>query len=202
MPAVILALLFGAAFGHTYTLTNAVGGVLVLMGILWAGLTSVKTEKRRVWSFFSSQSFLLHTLFLVYLQWWAMLLNEQLPLKAILPFHINTPHVHWFMPSIFFMAALFQWAIFLRNSPTKRLTRQEFTYGAISGISNGLCAFFLILAPQVAAHWQNAMLFPIYSVGIVVFCNLWSQLLYKERVNWKANGLCMTGLLIGTIAVG
>ncbi|MCH9608666.1 MAG: hypothetical protein S4CHLAM45_12470 [Chlamydiales bacterium] len=197
-PAIVLAVLFGLQFGHSYTLWNGVGTLLVVFGILWAGWTSVKTKSWKSWTFFSTYNFILHTLFLVYLQWWAMLLNTDLPLKKLLPFHIETTHIHWFMPAIFFMAAFFQWWVYL--STERRIPkRSEFLYGLLGGVTNGSCAFFLIKAPQVASSWQNAMLFPIYSVSIIVCCNLWSQAFYKEKVNWKANSLCMGGLVIGTV---
>ena len=43
------------------------------------------------------------------------------------------------------------------------------------------------------------MIFPIFAVTIILLCNLWGQKLYKEKVNWMASGLCVVGLLIGTL---
>lgn len=43
------------------------------------------------------------------------------------------------------------------------------------------------------------MIFPIFSVTIILFCNLWGQWLYKEKVNWFANACCIGGILIGTV---
>lgn len=198
MPALILFLLFGLTYGHGYTLWNGVGSLLVVAGIFWAGWTSVKNANWKSWTYFSAMSFSLHTLFLVYLQWWAMLLAIDLPLGRLLPFHIETAHIHWFMPAVFFMAAAIQWVIYLKQGSSMP-NKSELLYGIFGGIANGLCGFFLIKAPQVVSTWQNAMLFPIYSVSIILFCNLWSQLIYKERVNWAANTLCVSGLIVGTV---
>ncbi len=198
MPALALTLLFGLKYGHGYTLYNGIGSILVAVGIFWAGWTREKSKQSKSWPLYSFFIFLVHAVYLIYLAWWAMLLTETLPLSKLLPFHITTSHIQWFMPAVFFMAALFQWGAFLkgdRHIPTK----SEVLYGLFGGITNGTCAFFLIKAPQVATSWQNAMLFPIFSVSIIVCCNIWSQALYKERVNWRANALCITGLVIGTI---
>ncbi len=43
------------------------------------------------------------------------------------------------------------------------------------------------------------MLFPIFSVTLIVGCNLWGKWLYKEQVHWKANAVCIGGLLLGTV---
>ncbi len=198
MPAIAMALLFGMTFGHTYTLWNAVGSILVLFGIMWAGWTREKNQKQMLWAIFALLIFAVHTVYLIYLQWWAMILTPELPMTRFLPFHVDSSHIQWFMPAIFFVAALFQWFVFLTQE-RRRPSRAELSYGLMGGIANGGCAFFLILAPQVALQWEQAMIFPIFSVGTLLVCNLWAQAFYKERVNWKANTLCVTGLIVGTV---
>ena len=199
MPAIMLTLLFGSTYGHGYTLMNGMGSLLVAAGILWAGWTRDAASSKRAWLIFVTAVFIFHTLYLVYLQWWAMLLSSELPLSKLVPFHLQPLHTAWFMPAIFFSAAIFQCVVYFRNET--RLPRgEEVKYGLLGGVINGGCAFFLILAPQVAKPWENAMLFPIFSVSIILICNIWAKLLYKEHVNWLANGLCIGGLLIGTIS--
>ncbi len=200
MPALVLFLFFGIHYGHSYTLWNGFGSMIVILGLFWAGHTSIKNEKWRSWTFFSTMSFVLHALFMIYLSWWAMVLTSSLPLGPLLPFHIETAHVHWFMPALFFIAALFQLGVYLTQEKSM-IKGSEFIYGVFGGLANGMCAFFLVKAPQVASGWQNAMLFPLYSVSGIVFCNIWSQLVYKEKVNWKANTICIAGLIIGTVIV-
>jgi hypothetical protein len=199
MPAIALALFFGLSYGHPYTLANGVGSFLVAIGLFWAGWTSEKNPNKGVWISFATFIFIAHLLFLVFLQWWAMILKPDLPRSALIPFHLSPVHIQWFMPAIFFVGALFQWLVFfVRRHRFPKGT--EITYGILGGITNGACTFFLILAPQVATAWQNAMIFPIFSVGIILICNAWAQILYKEKVNWWANLLCLTGLLVGTVA--
>lgn len=199
MPAILLALFFGAHFGHPYTLSNALGSVLVVIGLFWAGWTSDKTTQKGAWIFFATLIFILHTLFLVFLQWWAMVLKPSLPTSFLLPFHLDAKNIQWFMPAIFFIGALLQWIVYF-TSRHRFPKGAEITYGILGGIANGACTFFLILAPQVAKGWENAMIFPIFSVGIILICNAWAQLLYKERINWWANLVALAGLIIGTVA--
>lgn len=198
-PAIALALLFGAALGHPYTLSNAIGSAFVVIGLFWAGWTSEENPHKAIWIFYAVLIFAAHTLFLVFLQWWAMILKPGLPKTLLVPFHIEAENIQWFMPSIVFVGALFQWIVYFvkRHRMPKGA---EVYYGILGGIANGACTFFLILAPQVASSWENAMIFPIFSVGIILICNAWAQAIYKEPVNWWANALCVIGLVIGTVA--
>ncbi|NGX61356.1 MAG: hypothetical protein K940chlam9_00841 [Chlamydiae bacterium] len=197
MPGIMMALLFGATYGHPYSITTALGSVLVVLGLFWAGWTSAENPHKAFWIFFVSFIFVIHTLFLVFLQWWAMVLKPPLPTFALLPFHLPSISNQWFMPSIFLAGALFQWGVYFTQRQ-RMPYGVEIAYGIIGGVANGGCVFFQILAPQVAAPWENAMIFPVFSVTIIVLCNAWAQLLYKEQVNWLANGVCIAGLVIGT----
>lgn len=197
-PAVIMALLFGAFYGHPYTLWNGLGSVLVVLGLFWAGGTSAQNPHKAIWAIFALFIFGIHALFLVYLQWWAMILKPELPLSFLLPFHHSLRGIQWFMPTILLIGALFQWVIYWVKGQ-RRPQRVEVLYGFLGGITNGASTFFLVQAPQVAVPWQNAMIFPIFSVAIIILCNIWAQILYKERVNWWANLICMGGLVVGTV---
>lgn len=199
MPAIVLALLFGTLFGHPYTIYNGIGSALVVAGLFWAGWTSEKNPHKVVWLVFALLIFITHTLFLVFLQWWAMILKPDLPTFFLLPFHLKPENIQWFMPAIFLIGALFQWVVFL--STRHRFPKgAEIYYGIAGGVANGACTFFLILAPQVAMAWENAMIFPIFSVGVIIICNAWAQIIYREKVNWLANVVCLAGLVIGTVA--
>ncbi len=197
MPAILMALLFGAAFHHPYTLFNGIGSLLVVLGLFWAGWTTEKNPNKTTWILFALFIFAIHTLFLVFLQWWAMVLKTDLPPSSLIPFQLDASRTAWFMPAIFFVGALFQWIVYFASH--HRMPKgKEILFGILGGFANGACTFFLILAPQKAAPWENAMIFPVFSVGIILICNGWAQLLYKEKVNWWANAVCTLGLVIGT----
>lgn len=199
IPAIFMAILFGASFGHPYSFWNGLGSILVVSGLFWAAGAAEKNPQKAIWATFAIVMFAIHILFLVYLQWWALLLKPDHGFSSLLSISIDPTKVQWFMPAIFFVGTLMQGVVYL--SQEKRWpNKSEMFYGVLGGITNAVCTFFLILAPQKAAAWENAMLFPIFSVSIIILCNIWAQLLYKERVNWKANAVCLAGLLIGTIS--
>ncbi len=200
LPAILMALFFGLSFGHHYTLPNAIGSLLVVGGLFWAGWSSEKNPNKAAWLFFALLILFVHALFLIFLQWWALLLKQPgLPSSSLLPFVIDPLKVQWFMPAVLLSGSLFQIAVYLTKE--RRFPKgAELTFGILGGIANGGCTFFLVLAPQVATPLENAMMFPIFAVSIIVICNGWAQLLYKEKVNWWANSFCILGLIIGTVA--
>lgn len=199
IPAIVLVLLFGYAYGHSYSIWNGIGSLLVVAGLFWAGWSAEDNIHKKAWKNYALLMFAAHALFLVYLQWWAMVLRPELPLSSLLPFHIDPTRVAWFMPAVLFVGAIVQLGIYIYKVG-KMPKKSEVFWGILGGITNGACTFFLILAPQKATPSENAMLFPIFSVAIIIICNIWAQALYSEKVNWKANFICLAGLLIGSIA--
>jgi len=198
IPAILMALLFGAAYGHDYTLWNGIGSFFVILGLLWAGWGTGNGKDLKLWLLLIFGALACNTAFLVIMQWRAMLLKPELPAGPLLSFRIDASLCQWYMPVIFFTAAIVQFCIFL--STEKRVPRRkEFFYAVCGGLAFGLCTFFQIKATDVAGPLENAMLFPIFSVTIIVLCNIWGQWLYKEKVNWLANVVCLLGLICGTV---
>ena len=103
------------------------------------------------------------------------------------------------MPFIYFAAAAVQVCVYLFASERRKPKGAECFYGFIGGGANSISTFFLIWATEVASSLENIVIFPIFSVAIIVICNFWGQRLYQERVNWKACQVCALGLLVGTI---
>lgn len=198
MPAIVMATLFGAAFGHTYTLYHGIGSLFVLSGLFWAGRGLSGMSSFKQWFSFIGLAFIFHVIFLVIMQWRVLLITA----PDLSPFYrlmtINEAKSEWFMPMIYLGAFLFQFIVYAISE--KRFpTSIETGYGLIGGIANGCSTFFLIQATQYASKIENGMIFPIFSVLIIVFCNLWGSYLYKEKPNWRATQLCMFGLIIGTV---
>ena len=77
--------------------------------------------------------------------------------------------------------------------------QKEVVNGILGGLCNGIGTFFMIRATEVSTSFEHAMIYPIFAVTIILLCNAWGQWLYKEKVNWKANIVCVIGLLIGTL---
>ncbi|MCH9633771.1 MAG: hypothetical protein S4CHLAM7_05040 [Chlamydiae bacterium] len=199
VPAIFMMLLFGVAYGYTYAWWNAFGSALVIIGLFWAVWQTSKTVKSQsFWLVFATISFFTHVLFLMLIQWRALVIRPGLPESLLLPFTIDATHSEWFMPMLFVGATLFllyRYKIEENKSPN----RVEVSFGLVGGACNGTGTYLLIRAAQLASPWESAMLFPLYAVGIVLICNIWGKVLYKEQVHWKAMSLCSMGLFVGTV---
>lgn len=202
MPAIVMACLFGTAWGHSYTTWNGLGSILVVLGLFWAGWSSTDAVEKRLWVVFAFMAFLLHVLFLSFMQWRALMLTpDEVVATPLLPFHLHESTSQWFMPMIFVAATLIQLIVYL-VAEWRLPNRDEVFWGILGGVANGGGTFFLIRSTEVAQMWEAAMIFPIFSVSVIILCNIWGQLLYREHVNWRANSICLGGLIIGTVDWG
>lgn len=198
MPSVVMVLIFGAAFGYHYTFWNGLGSLLVVVGLFWAGWQTNNSKQKTVWFSFVTAAFFLHVIFLVFLSWKALFINYPGENGLFLSFDMDDAKNQWFMPMIFFAAFVIQALIYIVNEK-RWLKKGEVLYGVLGGVANGVGTFFMIRATEVSTSFEHAMIYPIFSVSIIILCNLWGQWLYKERVNWVATGVCLLGILIGTI---
>jgi len=198
MPILMLVIFFGSQFGFYYTLWNALGSLLVIFGICWAGWDGGQTESRRKWLWFISLTFFAHVAYLTFLNWRALFIN--FPGESGLGFAISpeAATMQWFMPIVFLTAASILAIVFFfseRRVPSKT----EFSYGVFGSVANGVGAYLILRATEVATTLEHAMLFPIFSVTLILGCNIWGKFLYQEQVNWKANAACIGGILLGTV---
>ncbi|MFY7842576.1 MAG: hypothetical protein ACOVOR_00960 [Rhabdochlamydiaceae bacterium] len=200
VPAVAMFFLFGPFFGYNYNISLAIGSCLVVIGLLRAGWSHVKSHKQINWFVSIALAFSLHVLFLVLLQVRTLCIN--FPNHHILfnfngRLNINGQDLasEWFMPFIFLTAGLCQmiWCL-LFYKPA--ITKHEYIYGTLGGIAQGLGSYFLIKATEVAQGLEQNIIFPLYSVVIIFICNIWGSLLYKEKINWMANGCCLLGIVV------
>jgi len=198
MPAIVMATLFGAAKGFPYTTWHAVGSILVVFGLFWAGKGLQGLRDRKAWITFSLAMFSFHILLLVLFQWRALVLNNLHPEEITSLFSAEQIKSQWFMPFMFLAATFVQLAVFIRYE--RRWPRGlEVFYGLLGGAANGLCTYFMIWATEVAVPLENAVIYPIFSVVTIILSNLWGQKLYQEQVNWRACQLCAFGLVVGTV---
>jgi len=188
VPAIVMATLFGAANGFLYTTWHGIGSLLVLAGLFWAGRTTEGLQNRGRWVTLVVAMFSLHVLLLVLFQYRALLINTG----------VQEAQSSWFMPIYYAVAAVIQWFVF-RRTEARSLQPKEYLYGAIGGAANSLCTFFLLQATETATGLQNAVIFPAFSIGIILLSNWWSQRVYQEKVNWRAAQVCAAGLVVGTV---
>jgi hypothetical protein len=195
-PILGMVALYGKGFGFEYTLWNGAGSLIVLAGLFWAGFEKVRSQAMGRWLFFALGAFALHILFLILLQVRGVLLN--FPQEQFLILSSDKAGCQWFMPIAFFTAAAIQLVVYLRKEARKPAA-QEMRFGLLGGAANGLGTFFLIWSTEVATSLEQAMIFPLFAVTIVLGCNLWSRFFYKEDVHWKATAVALAGIAVGSI---
>lgn len=198
MPAIIMVLCFGAAFGYTYNWAYGVGSLLVVAGLFWAGRNALGSSKKIEWGLCTAGAFLLHVLFLVMMQWRALFLHFPGENGLFLSFDMDDAKSQWFMPMVFLTAALIHAVLYVSKEKRKPY-RSEVVYGILGGIANGVGTFFMIVSTEVATPLEHAMIFPLFAVTVILCCNIWGQTLYKEKVNWWATACCLLGIVVGTL---
>ncbi|MBJ7448870.1 MAG: hypothetical protein JHC93_00750 [Parachlamydiales bacterium] len=197
-PAVIMAGLFGHDFGYVYTLWHGVGSLLVIGGLFWAGCGACRA-KGFSWIPFSLIAFFSHILMLTFIQWRTLHLRPDLPpSELLLSLPVEEAASQWFLPMVFFGAAAMQ-IIFYLVKENRAPTHREVRFGFVGGIASACAIFFLTRATEEATGVQNAFLFPLSCVTVIVLCNLWGQFLYQERVNWWATLACVIGVFVATV---
>lgn len=198
LPGIVMALVFGTAYGFTYTLWHGIGSALVIAGLYWAGKGADAVKNQRRWILFTVSMFSLHVLLLVIYQWRALMLNIPNPEELVSFFTVENVRSPWFMPMLYLGAAVIQLGVYLRHEKRVPYAR-EWLNGIGGGVTNMLCTFFLIKGTELATGLENAIIFPLFSIGTIILSNAWSQRLYQEKVNWRAAQVCALGLLIGTV---
>lgn len=198
MPSVLMVLVFGSSFNYFYTAWNGLGSVLVVFGLFWAGWETRGGLRKEKWLTFVTTAFFLHVLFLIFLSWRALFINFPDATGLFLSFDLEDAKSQWFMPMIFltsFFIQLLRYFLSEKRAPHKK----EVLYGCLGGVANGVGTFFMIRATEISQAVEHAMIYPIFAITIIILCNIWGQLLYKEKVNWLTNGLCVLGVMVGTL---
>jgi hypothetical protein len=198
LPIVAMVLIFGHEFGYFYTLWNGLGSILMVIGLFWAGSTALRSFHFQKWFLFMTITFILHILFLVFFQWRALCINFPDETGIFFPFKDNEACSQWFMPIMYATAAILQ-TLFYFKTRVNKLKFLELRYGIYGGITNGIGTFFMILSAEVANSLEHAIIFPVFAITVIIFCNLWGRWFYQEKVNWAANSLCLLGILIGSL---
>ncbi|GAB5412129.1 MAG: hypothetical protein ChlgKO_12430 [Chlamydiales bacterium] len=196
LPAVTMALLFGASFGHPYRWFNGVGSLLVIGGIFWSSWRDINCTNKKRWIFFIVLTSLSYVFFSAGMQW-KVLLETHGNTSAFLPFSLDATKSSWLMPFIFLTAALFQFVVSRREGI--RFSKDTLVYGTLGGISNGSSMFLMLAAVGKAFPWQNAIIFPLFSIAVIEICNLFGKYIYKEEIQWVPQYLCIGGLILGSV---
>ena len=196
VPGLILYLVYGESFNFTYTIANGFGSILVIIGLFLAcGKINTNTINAK-WLTYCLTAFAIHVLFLTLFQVRnLMLFNEQAGLISLIPYKIPIESQHWFQPWMYATVCIIHFIIVRKNTIFVKTT--DIRFGLIGGTLNCISMFLLLQAVSKATNFDNAMIFPIYSVTIVLICNIWAYLIYREQIPILANTLCLIGLFLG-----
>lgn len=198
VPGIIMAMVFGATLGFNYTFWHGIGSIFVLLGIFWGGRGLTGIQNRFKWTSFLVTIFSLHVLILVIYQWRAVLMNLPNPEDYASFFTAEQMKSLWFNPMLYFGTALGLFVLYFKEG-FRLPQKEEWSFGIVGGILHSTSTFFLIKGTEIATGMENVIIFPLFSVGIIVLSNLWSQKLYQEKINWRACQVCAFGILIGTV---
>lgn len=194
-PAIVLFMLFGSSFGFALTLSMGLGLVLVLIGLMWAAKEPNSIPINKSWLKFALGILFLHMMLLAIIQWRCLSFSDT-PNHFLIPFRCTPEEDAWFPPGMFTAAFLLQAGLvcFKGTFPSKK----DLILGSLGGSFNGAATYFLLLATTLATPIEKGILFPAFSVGIIMICNLWGYFLYSERVNWYAHCLCSVGIVLAS----
>jgi len=200
-PGLILFLVFGPAFGCSFSMAQLFGLVLVIVGLLFAARGNQNVQQQfsinKKWLFYALGCFLVQMSALTLMQWRCLLYASDIPMHPLIFTRVTESDDLWFMIGFFGSAFLLQ-LILLINQKTP-VQKQELVYGSFGGLANGASTYFLLLATKFALPLEKGILFPCFAVCVIVLCSLWARFLYKERFNVLSNSFCSFGILVGTL---
>ena len=197
LPPLLLALIFSKPFGFSLSLGNLAGMILVIAGLFWSAIGESKVALRKTWVAYALLTFVVQGLILSIFQWRCLLIQEGLPTHKLIPFSCPSSSDQWFMPALFFASAIYQ-ALYFCVAERRLPRRIEIFGGSWGGVANGLSTFFILKATRVASLDEKVMLFPLFTVMVVLLCNVYGKMFYHEKISWRANALAALGIFIGT----
>ncbi len=183
VPGFLIALIVGTEV-FPYTIWQALGSICLVIGLFWA----MSKEPSSGWIAFALFAFCLQTIFLLFSQVHGFILEH----AALYDLASD-----WFVPIIFLCAAGMHCLIFAVKE-NRMPTKMEAFWGTLGGLLNGACAFFFMHATFATSGIERSFIFPVFSISLILSCNIWGQFLYGEKVHWRANSLCLVGVFLAT----
>ncbi len=179
VPPLAMSIFFGERCGYIYGWLQGLGALLVVLGFTRAIFKQRGLTKR--WALATLAAFTSLTIVFIALQYQALLYcRDELQMR-------------WFLPLFFASTAT---VLAIRHF----LNGWSLSTSLFFSTSGAICTFlanqFLVIALGLATGVLSLLIVPIYSVLIIAFCNLWSQWLYKERVDWLGTAIAASGIVI------
>ncbi len=197
-PGLILFMLLGSDFGFSFTFIQLVGIMLVLAGLFLGAKKQNENKASSKWLLYTLACFIAQILALTCIQARCVLFDCSKLGGIFTHMSITEAHDVWFMPGQFGASFVMQAIVFFRENKNLRLS--ETIYGGLGGIANFASTYLLLLATKFALPFEKGILFPVFAVGSLILCNIWANLLYKEKFNIKTNALCSLGIFLAASA--
>lgn len=200
-PVILLFFIFGPTFNFVITPTLVVGLFLVIGGLFWSAKAQFAREKKnsyslKKWSLVALGAALMQVAILSMFHWRYLIIDFASASHPLLFVHCQPIEEVWFAPGIFSFATFATLLLFAKKE--KRFFKKpEVTFGSIGGLLNGVVTFLLLLATRFSSSFEKGIIFPLFTVGVILFCSLWGKKLYHEPIHWPGLGCCISGIILG-----
>ncbi|MEI6531651.1 MAG: hypothetical protein WCN87_02385 [Chlamydiota bacterium] len=194
LPPLLMSLIFGCDCGFYYTLFHGVGALLVILGFLRSALQAKGQKISLKWLFYIGLTFFAQAAALTIYQYQALLTKPLLPHNPfLLPVTSIEASSGWFLPTLFLVVVLGNGLLLKGHILSAKKNLQE---GALGSLFNTGAVAFLMIALAVATQSFTMLIIPINAVLTITFCNIWSQWIYKEKVDWVGMLIALSGILL------
>lgn len=218
----ILHVIFGDPFSCTVSYTTMLGSALVFAGLLWSSKKEI-SHISLSWLGYSLLALVLQGVIMSLYQYRLFIFSkESLPSHPLLFFSAPGDADVWFMPGMFVFASIaegYRWLLHLTSyndfisSPIENIDSStainlpiahfrgiaNLLFGT-AGFLNGIVSFLLLLSTWYVSSAVKAFLFPSFAASVMIFCNLVSAIIFRERIAWIGTILAALGVFIGTLS--
>lgn len=203
LPALLMAWIFGAQFGHTFNIWNLIGTGCVALGLFFAFSPSMLSLKSGQFIFSLGLLVVFQVLFFLFFQWIALMQQHSTKAHPLLFHHLSQEEARLFLPVCFFSAFVMNWVLQKKRHffDPSLSAGQHILFGVMGGVAAAFGGKFLELSTWAAyTPIENALLFPLLAVSQVVLCSLWGRYFFAEKIVWTALAVSLLGLFIALYA--
>jgi len=198
LPILLLVFLFGRSYGFSLTTYALIGLSCVIIGMFFLSRSNELTSNVSIkkWLGMALIIFFIQGFVLFLFQWRCLLFVYPANSHPLIPWNCGVEQDIWFMGGLYLMPALLQ-AFQFGWSERRWFSRREAALGISGGVLNGGSTFCLINATKFASGTESTILFPLFSVGVIVLCSVWGWKINHEKINWIGLLLCIAGVIVG-----
>lgn len=191
IPSIIMFFVFGRALGYDYNIHHLIGSSLFLIGLFYSRESLPELSIRKTWFKLAGTIFCIHSIILTIYSFKGYLAGSTSTFLRIMTNIEATSDL--FFVALFLSAAIFQYIKESRRG-FNTISMQEVMTGVLAGALNMTSNVLLVKATQLAKPLEQAVIFPLFSVTIIMLSSLYGAVIYKENVAWKGSVICAIGI--------